>query len=642
MIKSFDVFDTLIGRLCFDGHSIFDFMENKFNINGFKNIRINLEIIHRDIDIIYSEISKYYNNWKELKKYELDLEYKLSFPIRENLNKVAKCDIFVSDMYLKENNISQLLNKHGDFPNKIHVSYDGKKTGKFWSKIYINSDISLHTGDNIKSDYENPKKYNINCHYFDSGFTQNENIMPRFYKNLLRAVRLSFDHDKKCIFDKLFTNFSLQFMILICIKLKKIFIENNLDHVVFLSRDGYWFKYIYEILFKSDNISYLYFSRELVKNNRTHIINNINKINGRKLVFDLQGSGDTFNSLDLIDVHYVLCFKSSKSNHRNCIFEDDIYSIKPYIEDIFSAPHGSARNVIKNKVILNPLEYNIEILKPYMKGIEMFKEYFNTLTEFLSEDIDFDLYEKLLFKMNVDTMLISSVASVIKHVNFHNNPHDKFPLIFYSQIDQDKYYIENVNFYKINGTFLEIGGYDGVTGSNTYFLEKNLNWNGIVIECNPEMAELCKKTRACKICDYAVYKESGKLIDILIPDGKEIIGGKKQLCGIKEHLKPESLEVFKNSYIKNTVIKVKTININELLEKNDMNFIDYLSLDIEGYELELLKSFDFNKYHINFMTVEHGNVVRYQNEIKNFLLNKGFRLHRNNKWDDEYINVRQL
>lgn len=86
MIKSFDVFDTLIGRLCYDGHSIFEIIEKRYNIRNFKKTRINLEIIHKDIDIIYNEMSKYYKNSEELKKYELELEYILSFPIKENLN----------------------------------------------------------------------------------------------------------------------------------------------------------------------------------------------------------------------------------------------------------------------------------------------------------------------------------------------------------------------------------------------------------------------------------------------------------------------------------------------------------------------------------------------------------------------------
>ena len=190
--------------------------------------------------------------------------------------------------------------------------------------------------------------------------------------------------------------------------------------------------------------------------------------------------------------------------------------------------------------------------------------------------------------------------------------------------------------------FVEIGGYDGIIGSNTYFLEKNLNWNGVVVECNPELASKCRINRNCKICEKAIYKNSDEEVEFLVPSGEEIVGGKEQLGGIKNFLKKESLVVFNKCYKENYTIKVKTISFNKLMEENELFEIDYLSLDIEGYELEVLKSIDFNKFFIKFMTVEFGNVRKYQQEIYNFLTSNNFRLHRNNKWDDEYINVSEL
>ena len=61
---------------------------------------------------------------------------------------------------------------------------------------------------------------------------------------------------------------------------------------------------------------------------------------------------------------------------------------------------------------------------------------------------------------------------------------------------------------------------------------------------------------------------------------------------------------------------------------------------MEGAELSILKSWNFEKYKVKFLTVEHGNVVHYQKSINKLLTSKGFKLHRNNKWDDEYIYIR--
>ena len=53
--------------------------------------------------------------------------------------------------------------------------------------------------------------------------------------------------------------------------------------------------------------------------------------------------------------------------------------------------------------------------------------------------------------------------------------------------------------------------------------------------------------------------------------------------------------------------------------------------------MPILQTLDFNKHKVKFMTVEHGNIPRCQRSIHNILISKGFKLHRNNKWDDEYI-----
>ena len=134
-----------------------------------------------------------------------------------------------------------------------------------------------------------------------------------------------------------------------------------------------------------------------------------------------------------------------------------------------------------------------------------------------------------------------------------------------------------------------------------------------------------------------MYELDDSNIVFTIPYGDEIEGGKEQLGGIKSLLKPESLNVFRRCYKKSKDIIVKTININTLLDNHKIYNIDYVSLDIEGGELSVLKTWDFNKHKVKFLTVEHGNINHYQKKINELLTSKGFVLHRNNKWDDEYI-----
>lgn len=649
---SYDIFDTIIGRVCFNGHDIFSILEKKTCLNEFKRKRIEFEIITRNFDKTYDMLSSYYNkSMEDVRKLELQLEYEMSFPITKYLLQVKPEDILISDMYLNDNQISYLLNKHKVMKNKIYVSYDGKATKRIWTTEHITKNIQCHYGDNQISDVNNPREFNINVKYVSDtklNYVENflRNINPQF-AYIIRAVRLSCDLNSDLW--KIFTEFALPFSILVCFKVRKYYVEQKCDSIVFLSRDGYWFKAIYDILFKNDQTRYLYFSRNLVNNNKSYIINELNNIRGKKLVFDLQGTGNTFLSLNVPNVQYFMCFltnttttntSSNKIKHLYNSSNANAY-VKRYIEDLFSAPHGSAYKYDErtHEIVLLDPEYDVQQFKPYFLGVELFQKYFSIMKQYYDLNID---PEKLEFAINnindhVDKSLIGSISSYVNHVNTHNYDNLKIPVSFYSQINQDKYYIENVVKYKPNGTFLDIGAYDGVIGSNTLTLEKCLNWRGILVECNPVLYEQCKKARCNIVCKKALYEEDDVKLTFTIPKGQDIKGGKEQLGGIKKLLKPESVNAFAKSYKECEEITVQSININKLLKQYNIYHIDYVSLDIEGGELSVLSSWDFTTHKVDFITVEHGNVLSYQQKIYNLLKKKGFKLYRNNKWDDEYV-----
>jgi len=80
-----------------------------------------------------------------------------------------------------------------------------------------------------------------------------------------------------------------------------------------------------------------------------------------------------------------------------------------------------------------------------------------------------------------------------------------------------------------------------------------------------------------------------------------------------------------------------TITLNDLLEKtNSPLFIEYLSLDMEGSELEILKSVDLKKYTFGLIDVEHNYVEPRRSQIRELLTSNGYHYVRENKWDDSY------
>ena len=116
MVQSHDIFDTLIGRLCYDGKDIFTIIEKMKNIQGFRENRIKFESHTKDFDKTYLLLEKHYNmNMSNIKDLELHIEQDLSFPIVRYLKNIKEDDILISDMYLHENHIRKLRYMNDSF-----------------------------------------------------------------------------------------------------------------------------------------------------------------------------------------------------------------------------------------------------------------------------------------------------------------------------------------------------------------------------------------------------------------------------------------------------------------------------------------------------------------------------------------------
>ena len=192
-----------------------------------------------------------------------------------------------------------------------------------------------------------------------------------------------------------------------------------------------------------------------------------------------------------------------------------------------------------------------------------------------------------------------------------------------SQINQDIFVLYTLN-WKRNGFFVEFGATNGVDLSNTYLLEKDFGWRGILSEPNPHWRDEIIRNRKTYIDFNCVWRETGKNLDF-------------QLSNEPEY---SSLKLDNNKKIKkNNSIKVNTITLNDLLKKyNAPKNIDYLSIDTEGSEFEILKSFDFSKYNISIITCEHNYSLDRKN-IFNLLVRNGYeRVYSGlSRWDDWYV-----
>jgi len=178
-----------------------------------------------------------------------------------------------------------------------------------------------------------------------------------------------------------------------------------------------------------------------------------------------------------------------------------------------------------------------------------------------------------------------------------------------SQAGQDKMIKKNFFDGKKKGFFIEIGAYDGISGSNCYHFERFLDWDGIAIEPSNIQFEKLKKNRKCKVLNNAISDEV-KEVEFI-----EVTEGLTQMSGINDSSFERNLKIISNNQASKTdSIKLKTITFDEIVPKN--KDIDYLSIDIEGGEMNLLKSIDFKTNSIKVISVEN-NIPEEQN-FKNF------------------------
>ena len=175
---------------------------------------------------------------------------------------------------------------------------------------------------------------------------------------------------------------------------------------------------------------------------------------------------------------------------------------------------------------------------------------------------------------------------------------------FHSANEIDKKMLKYLNYER--GYYLEIGANDGVLQSNTLYYEKYKNWHGILVEpIKVKYQSLIKNRNSKNIFynkDLVSFEYKKKTIKLIYSDLMTTIKDVKNLNIIKQ-LKEGDKHL--NIFEKKQEFFAETSTLNELLDASEApNMIDFFSLDTEGYEEEILKGIDFNKYNFKFLLVE--------------------------------------
>jgi len=198
-----------------------------------------------------------------------------------------------------------------------------------------------------------------------------------------------------------------------------------------------------------------------------------------------------------------------------------------------------------------------------------------------------------------------------------------------AQNRQDLFVLAELGF-PSRGYFVEFGATDGVHGSNSYLMERDFGWRGIVAEPARCWHQQLRANRSCAIDTSCVWRETGSMLQFSEVDQFPALSTLSQFRYADSWSRARR---HARSY------EVATVSLRDLLARHGApREIDYLSIDTEGSELEILRSFDFDEYRIRIITCEH-NYAPAREEVHALLRRHGYerKFESHSKYDDWYV-----
>jgi FkbM family methyltransferase len=153
---------------------------------------------------------------------------------------------------------------------------------------------------------------------------------------------------------------------------------------------------------------------------------------------------------------------------------------------------------------------------------------------------------------------------------------------------------------KSDGYFVDIGAYDGLSISNTKFLEE-IGWDGICIEPHPKVYERLIKNRTCECVNCALWYEDTEVNFLSLTGYTEMLSGIKESYDDRHYNR--ILGELSSYGGDKELIKIDAKKFETVIKNKK---IDFLSIDTEGSELEILSRVDFSSYDIKVICIENN------------------------------------
>ncbi len=170
---------------------------------------------------------------------------------------------------------------------------------------------------------------------------------------------------------------------------------------------------------------------------------------------------------------------------------------------------------------------------------------------------------------------------------------------------------------KKSGFFVEVGAYDGVTFSNTYFLEA-MGWKGVLVEPNPENFRLCRKNRPYSASVHAAVASTTEKQTVL-----SVVKGSNGVDALSfTQATDRQLDRIARGSSEIVETEVPALGLSEIL-KDVQEPIDVISIDVEGAELEVLNTLNFAMHAPKVFVIEDNSLGR-DKTVPNYLIEKGY------------------
>lgn len=193
---------------------------------------------------------------------------------------------------------------------------------------------------------------------------------------------------------------------------------------------------------------------------------------------------------------------------------------------------------------------------------------------------------------------------------------------YFAQYGEDK--ALNRIFDKSDGIAVEVGGFDGVTGSNTFFFER-IGWKTMIIEPNPTLIKKIQHARSAVVFECAVGEHDGE-ISLNIPTGGETLSSVTTDAWQMQRMLSAGPV---------TTIAVRQRRLDDVLQEAGVGAIDFITIDVEGYELAALKGFNLARWRPRIVILEDNSSGRSE-DIPLYMEQRGYIRFRTSGCNDWY------